>query len=224
MPFKVITREGKIVVLDSPLDFERVFPIRYLSSLQFADAKVREKIEKRCEKALLKQWITPRQKWLGHYYAEGIRGAVALDLTIRWLDDVVGYGVWTNRAIPANAFIGEYVGLLRKRRFWKRWENLYCFDYMIGPGRSSSVVIDCQDFGNHTRFINHSNKPNLEPVSVYCDGLIHVIFYARTAIPRGVQLCYDYGEDYWEKRRKPVELLAATISADPQGERIQNLS
>jgi SET domain-containing protein len=71
-------------------------------------------------------------------------------------------------------------------------------------------VIDAQDFGNHTRFINHSFQGNLEPASVYCDGLMHVIFYANKTIPAGTQLCYDYGEDYWEKRGKPANLICRT--------------
>lgn len=64
-------------------------------------------------------------------------------------------------------------------------------------------MIDAQDSGNHTRFINHSFKPNLEPVSVYFHGLIHIIIYASKTIASGAQLCYDYGEDYWKKRGKP---------------------
>ncbi len=208
MPLKVITPEGNTLAIHSPADFEQALHIRYLSQLQFSDAKVSGKIEKLHEKALAKEWITSRQKWLGHYYAEGIRGGVPLDLSIAWIDESIGYGVWTNRPIAAHAFIGEYTGFVRKRRFWGRWKNLYCFDYTVGRGKSTSIVIDCQDGGNHTRFINHSYHPNLELVSVYCDGMIHVILYAKTAIPAGTQLCYDYGVDYWAKRGKPLELAA----------------
>jgi hypothetical protein len=203
MPLKVIAQDGATHPIHSPQDFERVFHVRYLPHLECTNAKVQRKIEKRCVKALAKEWISPHQKWLGAYYAEGIRGKVYLDLTVRWIDDDVGYGVWTNRDIPAQTYIGEYTGMLRKRHFFGRWKNLYCFDYNIGEARESGYVIDALDFGNHTRFLNHSNKPNLEPASVFCDGMLHVIVYAKESVPAGAQLCYDYGEDYWLKRGKP---------------------
>jgi uncharacterized protein len=203
MPLKVITREGNTLSIHSPKEFESVFSISYLPSVRCIDGKTEGKIEKRCAKALKKEWITPRQKWLGQYYAQAIRGEVHLDLTIAWIDAKIGYGVWTNRDIPAHSYIGEYTGILRKRLFLGRWKNRYCFDYNIGEGRKSSYVIDAQNGANYTRFINHSFEPNIEPVSVYCDGILHVIIYAPKAIAAGTQLCYDYGEDYWKKREKP---------------------
>lgn len=206
MPLKVISQDKSTFEIHSPMDFEKALHVRYLSQLQFDSEKIRKVVERKCEKALAKEWITPKQKWLGHYYADGIRGKVVLDLAIAWIDDDIGYGVWTNCDIPAQTFIGEYTGLLRKRAFWGRWKNLYCFDYTIGPMRSTSLVIDCKDAGNHTRFINHSSKPNLDLVSVYCDGMIHVILITNKAIAAGSQLLYDYGEEYWVKRKKPLEL------------------
>jgi uncharacterized protein len=206
MPLKVIAPEGNTFSIHSPQDFEKIFKVGYLSSVRFGGCKTQDKIEKRCKMAFQKEWITLRQKWLGHYYAQAIRGRVHLDLTIAWIDEKIGFGVWTNVDIPAQAYIGEYTGVVRKRIFFGRWKNRYCFDYNIGEGRRSSYVIDAQDFGNYTRFINHSFEPNLEPVSVYCDGLVHIIVYAPKAIPAGTQLCYDYGDDYWQKRGKPSAL------------------
>jgi rhodanese-related sulfurtransferase len=207
MPLKVFTADGKTHEIHSAHDFEKIFQIRYLPYLQFFNDTVKKRVQKRCDRAHKKGWITSRQKWLGHYFAEGIRGTLNLDLTIAWINDTIGYGVWTNRDLPANTYIGEYTGLLRKRKFFGRWQNVYCFDYQIGEGRSSSFVIDAQDGGNHARFLNHASQPNVEPVSVYCDGGIHVILYTKQAIAAGSQLCYDYGEDYWKKRGKPFDLL-----------------
>ncbi len=209
MPLKAITPEGIVHFIHSGEEFEKVFRIPFLPQLKFIDLTTQLNIEKRCVKAIRKKWITPRQKWLGHYYAQNIRGKLPLDLTIAWINDQIGYGVWTDRPIPVNAYIGEYTGVLRKRFFFRRWKNHYCFDYNIGEERSSSYVIDAQDYGNHTRFINHSVEANVDPVSVYCDDAVHVILYAKKNIPAGTQLCYDYGEDYWKKRGKPLDLLAA---------------
>lgn len=206
MPLKVITKEGDTYPVHTAADYERAFSVRYTKSIQFKDSKTESIIVKRTRKAFVREWITPRQKWLGAYYSKEIKGNIVLDLTVCWIDNLLGFGLWTNKDIPAQTFIGEYAGLLRKRKWRKRWQNLYCFDYNIGERRSSSYVIDAQDYGNHTRFINHSFEPNLEPVSVYCDGTIHVIVYTKRAILAGEQLCYDYGDEYWEKRPKPITI------------------
>lgn len=209
MQLKVVTPQGAVVPILSTQDFEKNLHVRYLSSVEYSDAKTKAKIDVFNYRAMAKGWITERQKRLGQFYERGIRGELPLDLTIAWIDPVLGFGVFTNADIPAETFVGEYTGLMRKRRFWGRWKNLYCFDYTVGAGKSTSMVIDCQDAGNHTRFINHSYRPNLELVSVYCDSRVHVILYAKEAIKAGTQLCYDYGTEYWEKRGKPLELLAA---------------
>ncbi len=206
MPLKVITPLAACHEIHSPSDFEKVFQVRYLQGLEFLNDKVQKKLQARYKKALKKEWITPRQKWLGAYYAPGLEGKIALDLTIRWIDGIIGYGVWTNREIPPHMYIGEYAGVLRRRRWWGRWDNLYCFDYAIGERRSSSFVIDAQDASNHTRFMNHSFDPNVEPISVDYRGQIHVIFRTKKKIAAGAQLCYDYGEEYWERRSKPAFL------------------
>ena len=203
MPLKVITADGTTHSIHSPNDFEKVFCVKYLSGLQYIDVKVQKKIEKRSLKVAAKGWISSHQKWLGHYYAQELSGKVSLDLTIAWIDDRIGYGVWTNREIPSQTCIGEYAGILRKRYFFRRWSNLYCFDYNIGSGLGSGFVIDAQDCGNHTRFINHSDKPNLETISVYCNGVFNVIIYAKEKISSGEQICYDYGSEYWKKRSQP---------------------
>lgn len=203
MPLKVITSRGETIPVHSPKDFTEVLGVEYLPHLTFIDSTTESKVLAKCAKAEKKGWILPRQKWLGHFYGKGVRGGVALDLTIAWIDNKIGYGVWTNSAIPANAFVGEYTGVLRKRRFFGRWQNSYCFDYYIGETRSR-YVIDAEKASNHTRFINHNAAPNLETASLYTDGLFHVIVYAMREIPAGTQLCYDYGENYWKRREGPL--------------------
>lgn len=205
---QVVTSNAELIVLHSPEDFETVFHVRYLPGLKFSKPKIENKLKQLCAKALTNKWITLKQKWLGSYYSEGFQRAPSLDLSIKWINSKVGYGVWTNRFIAANTFVGEYTGVIRKQRFWGRWENPYCFDYTMGLGRSTSFVIDAKKEGNHTRFINHSFEPNLELVTVYYAGMMHAILYAKTDIQAGTQLCYDYGEEYWANRGKPLELAA----------------
>ncbi len=179
--------------------------ISYLPHLDFENHQVLEKISKRCQKALESQWITPKQKWLGAWYAKEIQRGVFSDCRLQWIDPFLEYGVFANRDLPAHHFVGEYTGLLRRRRLWRK-KNPYCFEYTIGESRSSPFMIDAGETGSLARFINHSDTPNLEPVSVYSGGWMHVILITLKPIPKGAQLAYDYGIDYWAKRFKPQQI------------------
>ncbi|MCH9608739.1 MAG: hypothetical protein S4CHLAM45_13200 [Chlamydiales bacterium] len=65
-----------------------------------------------------------------------------------------------------------------------------------------AFAIDSQAEGNLLRFVNHADTPNLESLSVYHDGLFHIIFRATREIKVGEELNYDYGGIYWNHRRK----------------------
>ncbi|HSW86704.1 MAG TPA: SET domain-containing protein-lysine N-methyltransferase, partial [Rhabdochlamydiaceae bacterium] len=146
--------------------------------------------------------IETRQKWLGAFYAQEIQRGSIPDLTIAWINFDIGYGVIANCDLPKQAYIGEYTGIVRKRRYFSDKKNGYCFEYSIGETIKSPFIIDAKPKGNHTRFINHSDNPNLEPACVLSGGLMHIILFAIKPIPKGTQLSYDYGEDYWAKRQR----------------------
>jgi hypothetical protein len=174
--------------------------VAYTRELLFFSEEIREDVRARCQRALEKREFSIKQKWLGIYYAQEILTGRESDLLIAWVDDRLGYGVIANRDIPTGAYIGEYTGVVRKRKFWADRSNDYCFDYAVGGVQRSPYVIDARDKGNASRFVNHSSSPNVETGAVYCDGAMHIILYALTPIPKGAQLFYDYGEEYWKKR------------------------
>ncbi|MBI2743236.1 MAG: SET domain-containing protein-lysine N-methyltransferase [Chlamydiales bacterium] len=177
--------------------------LSFLPNLAFPEAKVFDKVVKLCKKADQKGAIERRQRWLGALFADDIERGAHNDFVIRWIDGKVGYGVFATKDMAPFAFVGEYTGEVRKRvRDDKR--NSYCFTYLIGDEKKSSYIIDAEKKGNITRFINHSDTPNLEPISVFSGGVMHVILLTRTWIQKGQQLTYDYGEDYWKKREKPL--------------------
>lgn len=177
---------------------EELMGANWLSALEFCNEKVAKHVRKQCEKALKKGWFDTRKKWLGVFYSKEIEKGEHPELIIKWIDERVGYGVFAHQDIRVGTFIGEYTGVVRKRSTDE--ENFYCFEYAIGDNWKSPFVIDAQGKGNYTRFINHSNTPNAEPVSVYLNGAMHVILIAQKPIRKGEQLCYHYGADYWSKR------------------------
>ena len=68
-------------------------------------------------------------------------------------------------------------------------------------------VIDAEKGGNLTRFINHSDQPNLEPIGVFWKGSLHIILRSLKKIQKGEQLTYDYGADYWSRRKDKISTL-----------------
>ena len=191
----------------TPSAFEKLMGIAYLPTLQFQTFALQQKIIEECAKGERKRWIDPRQKWLGNYYSQEVQSHLHPDITIAWIDPTLGYGVFTNRAILRQTFVGEYTGIVRKRRLFGRFKNDYCFDYTIGLGRETPYVIDAERHGNFTRYINHSEEPNLEAASALSNGIMHMIFYAIIDIPPGAQLSCNYGAKYWQRRKRP-ELLS----------------
>jgi uncharacterized protein len=203
---KIIHPAESQITRCSPQEFEKIMNVSFISHLTFKDDKIFRKIIKKCKSALKRGDIETKQKWLGALFSKEITEGTSPDLIIKWIDSQLGYGVFTDQDIIPLTFIGEYTGEVRKRRWFADKKNDYCFDYFIGETIKSPFIIDAEHSGNYTRFINHSKQPNLEPVSVICGDIMHVILISKCHIPKGTQLCYDYGEAYWSKRAKALPL------------------
>lgn len=207
-----VIRPNATSVAEIPLSqFKEVMGVEYSKELRFRNANVQRAVEERCQSAHAHGKLRHKQIWTGCYYAKEILTASEIDATIAWIDERVGYGVWTNQDIPAYTYVGEYTGILRRPYFFKDRSNYYCFNYYITMGfweqnLWARYLVDAQDVGNFTRYINHSNSPNLGMASAYCSRVLHIIFYANSFIPKGTQLLYDYGPTYWEKRPSPLHL------------------
>lgn len=121
------------------------------------------------------------------------------------ISDLVGYGVVADRRIRENDVIGEYTGVLRRTRPGDEMNR-----YLAGTqpyGRFIDFIIDGQDEGNITRFINHSFKsPNVRSEHVFHDLRWHRVLRAERDILPGEQILWNYGLDYWREREIPAEL------------------
>jgi SET domain-containing protein len=179
--------------------------LNFLHNLAFSKTEVFDKIVKICAKAAKKEELERRQKWLGALFSDEIEKGSFPDVLIRWIDEKIGYGVFAERDLPPFSFIGEYTGEVRKRKRADK-NNNYCFDYTVISSKKPPFIIDAEKKGNITRFINHSSDPNLEPISVYSGGIMHVILWTRRWVKKGEQLHYDYGPAYWKKRSPPQSL------------------
>ncbi|WP_375793881.1 SET domain-containing protein [Chlamydia sp. 12-01] len=180
---------------------------KFLPFLTFTDWKVEEKIRKLCDKAKKKRFISPLAKWLGELHKQDLITPPMPPVAVCWVNSYIGYGVFARERIPAWTYIGEYTGILRRRQAIWMDENDYCFRYPLSSWLWRYFTIDSGRQGNFTRFINHSDKPNVEAIGVFQDGLFHVIIRTIQAIEAGEELCYHYGPLYWKHRKKREEFI-----------------
>lgn len=126
-----------------------------------------------------------------------------------------GDGLFAAERIAPGTFVGEYTGRIRvilQSEVQARGDaNDYLFTYgLLGPfmheGTLSQAFIDAHPAGNHTRFANHSFKPNCASGSVLLDDGWHVFLAANRVIEVGEQIVYDYGAAYWSTRKAPLDI------------------
>ncbi len=183
-------------------EIESLFKITYIKELEFSSNAILKKIERRCRWKLWWNKYRSMNLWASQLFEEPLRDQREAPHVIKKVNPLVGYGVFATKVIPELAFVGEYTGVVRRRKLWKDSTNDYVFGYVIGPD-DTPWVIDAREKGNFTRFINHSYEPNLTSKWIIVDNIAHIILFANQLIMPGEQLTYDYGPKYWRKRSFP---------------------
>jgi len=173
----------------------------FIPELDFGHFSTLSDLAKKTGKLHRKGELTQEQLWNGSYYKKEIQSFFFPDVTLKWIQDDIGFGLFANRPFKKGQFITEYAGKVRKKKRDDA-KNAYCFEYVIAPHIPTSYVIDAQDQGGFGRLINHSDKPNLRTALATIDSINHVILIAIEPIAIGDQLLYDYGIDYWNYRSK----------------------
>lgn len=153
-------------------------------------------------KAKEKNLIAPEKTWMGIYFDKEIQQTFHPSIAIRFLDPEVGCGVFAMQRIPSCSFVGEYTGIVREREHNYVKDKTYCVRFEGWELGRKKFIIDAEKGGNFTRFINHSENPNLSLQSVYWRGMPRMIFIALKEIPEGAQLTFDYGTCFWKNCQK----------------------
>lgn len=203
--FKTIGVSHKTGVAPIPytLDqFEYVFKLAYLSKVSFENWRIEKWIKTRCGQLEKKKAIHELPLWLGALHGKQSVLFPTENLSIRWISPKVGYGLFTEKRLAAWSFIGEYTGVIRERGLIFPKINDYCFMYPFTGRTLKRLTIDSETKGNYTRFINHSDIPNLESFLYFYEGLFHIGLRAIRPINSGEELTYDYGKIYWLYRNK----------------------
>ncbi len=170
------------------LEMHRCFA-RSLQDLRNLKKETRKHLHKwELENYLIKKYI----KYLGK--------KTPVQLEIRWISPTMGNGVFVMEPLKKGAFICEYTGLITHEKKIDP-SNRYVFNLTVGDDETG-YVIDARYSGNVARTINHSDKPNVEAVTVFIENQPRVIYTAARNIKSGEELFVDYGEDYWHKWTK----------------------
>lgn len=104
-----------------------------------------------------------------------------------------GLGLFAMEEIPKGVCIIEYVGrdISGPEEFTSR--SKYLFEI------TKKITIDGQARSNTARYINHSCRPNAEPIIYKRRAFI----LSTKKIAAGEEIVYDYGKDYWEEHIGP---------------------
>lgn len=186
-------------------EFEDLFKIRFIPQLDFSYLSLLNTITKKIAKLHKKDQLSLQQLWFGNYFKKEILTPTLPSVSLRWINFQVGWGVFAKDPIKKMEFIGEYGGKVRKRRGVDT-KNAYCFEYTLAEGKDSPYIVDAREQGGIVRYINHSNTPNLTSALATFDNISHIILLAKEPIPKGSQLFYDYGANYWAHRAHPEQL------------------
>lgn len=200
-PVILIHKDGKIF----PIALSKLQDITgavYMPSLDFVDFPTLRKITKTTTNMQKKGSFDRQVLWLSAYFQKDILSNRIPDVSLRWINEEVGWGVFTEREFDAMEFIAEYSGIVRKRRKHDS-KNAYCFEYPLDPCKRSPLIVDAMDQGGISRYINHDFQPNLMAAFTHIDGINHIVLYTLTKIGKNRQLYYNYGLDYWKSRTHP---------------------
>ncbi|NGX56997.1 MAG: hypothetical protein K1060chlam5_01253 [Candidatus Anoxychlamydiales bacterium] len=196
-----IEKNNKLYSL-SKKELEDFLEIEYITNLKFEKFSYFENIKKRCANAAKEGYISKEILWHGIFYEKEISTNTHLDLLIKWINPIKEYGLFASNDLKKRTFIGEYLGLVRKYNKKIDDKNAYCFEYNIGY-KKTPYTIDAREKGSLIRFVNHSDKPNISPLAVLHNGIIHIIFRTNRDVKKNEELTYDYGPNYWSRREKP---------------------
>jgi hypothetical protein len=177
----------------------------YLDCLVFETELDEKEIREKISVQLKNGEIDKESIEWGKKFENEIKEHHLANVSLRLISNEVGHGIFAEEVISEKAFVGEYVGVVRKNDFRRYVEptNDYLYQYPVLSEDGMHFVIDATK-GNLTRFINHSYTPNLDKKFILYQGIYHVIFLSNRIIEKGEQLTINYGKNYWYTREAPV--------------------
>lgn len=186
---------------------EKIKNLFYLPYPIFENEDILDEVLEQSSKAKLEDKIPSEKIWMGIYFDKEIQTGLNPRISIRYINDRVGLGVFAEQKIHSCSFVGEYTGIVKERCKSYLKNKTYCVRYPSWQTGRRQFIIDAEAHGNYTRFINHSANPNVGLQSVYWRGMPRMIFITLKEIPEGTQLTFDYGGSFWKEMNQTPTLL-----------------
>ena len=203
--FEVLLKDTKTIAHLDLKSLEEQFQFTYLDKLDLLHPEEHEKIRFEGIHHQNENKISmDRIKHGKQFQAEISQGKTA-KVSLRWVSDEVGYGLFAEEDLGENSYVGEYTGLIRKNDEHGSF-NHYLFSYPVLDSIGRNYVIDARDKGNLLRFANHSFQPNSKGTYAYFSGFYHLIVITLKNVLKGEQITYNYGKKYWYLRGEPATL------------------
>lgn len=186
---------------ESPLEtlsleeWERFFSIEYLPSLLFSGYDAFLDTLKLCPYIL--RWMGKEMQKEALYYKNELLNSHVTSVSIRYINECMGFGLFAEENIPKGSWIGEYTGLVRPLYRHHQDHNTFCLHYPTRFWSWDFRIVDASMGGNELRFINHSECPNLTPRYLLDRQLLHFTLFTNRLIQKGEELTFDYGKDFW---------------------------
>lgn len=184
--------------LYSKEEYEAFFGITYLPTPYFASPELCLELKQNCPWLLLHTFFGEEHRSLGAYLHTSLNMGKVVDVSIRWIDEDVGYGLFAENLIAKESFIGQYTGIVRKN---PSRVNGYCIQIPTKFWSFCRFILDAETAGNELRFANHSDRPSMKPLCLIDRSLVHIGFFATRDIKPGEELTFNYGMDYWKYRK-----------------------
>ena len=155
---KILIERGGVLEKIDGGDLSPITGALFVPQLDFVEFRLMRDVLEGSAKRHKKGDLSREQLWFGAYFRTEILSFPVPDISLRYIDPVVGWGVFAERDFEKMEFIAEYSGQVRKRKRSDK-KNAYCFEYLLVSGESSAYTIDARDQGGVGRYLNHSGTP-----------------------------------------------------------------
>lgn len=200
---KVLLPEEHVARKLSIQEFHEVMGVAYLPTLRFISEEVRKEVIQERPYFLRFGLAGIWNRKIRNTCLQHILQGYEADLTVRWIGEILGYGLYNNQELQEGEYIGEYTGVVRPLHRTKPDHNAYCLHYPTRFWSQKMFIIDAWRESNCLRFANHSDHATMALECLMDDeGLLHFVLMAKRFLPRGTHLTFDYGKDYWKYREK----------------------
>lgn len=104
-------------------------------------------------------------------------GKVAEGVSVRYINNEVGLGLFAESDFLEGTCFGEYTGVVGSSKKYEDEMSSYCMTY---PSCDGGYSVDAAEYGNIIRFANHSSQSNCQIRTLFLDGLSHLLLVSCT--------------------------------------------